>query len=81
MASVLHAQPCLEMATYQLALLQAWQGWSLTSCLLLPVFFYFLIQLRSSRKVTAPDDFHVLVIGAGPAGICAGKRLNDLGVR
>ena len=32
-------------------------------------------------QVIAPDDFQVLILGAGVSGICMGKKLNNLGIR
>jgi len=42
---------------------------------------YFLRKLWRPMKVAAPDDFHVIILGAGVSGICMGKKLNDLGLR
>ena len=32
-------------------------------------------------EINAPEDFQVLILGAGVSGICMGKKLNDLGIR
>jgi len=42
---------------------------------------YFLRKLWKPAKVIAPDDFRVIILGAGVSGICMGKKLNDLGLR
>jgi len=42
---------------------------------------YFLQKLWRTVKVVAPDDFHVVILGAGVSGICMGKKLNDLGIK
>ena len=60
---------------------QVYDDLHLAACLLLLPCLYLLGSLWAARKVATPKDFHVIVIGAGPGGICTGKRLNDLGIR
>ena len=45
--------------------------------------FVILFQnlLNSPRKLKTPENFHVVIIGAGVSGICMGKKLNDIGVK
>jgi len=41
----------------------------------------FLMKLRKPAKLKAPEDFHVVILGAGVSGICMGKKLRDLGLK
>jgi len=58
-----------------------WQGCTVLSFLMFTSFMYFLSKLRGKKKVTAPENFNVLIIGSGVSGICMGKKLNDVGVK
>ena len=40
-----------------------------------------LESIATIEQVAAPDDFHVIILGAGVSGICMGKKLQDLGIR
>jgi len=57
-----------------------WQGWTVTGFVLFTVFMYFLSKLRGTEKIRTPENFQVVVIGAGVSGICIGKRLKDAGI-
>ena len=56
------------------------EGWLMAagafciSCLL-------IFGILKRTPPSAPEGFHVIVVGAGPGGIAMGKRLNDLGIR
>eukprot|EP00092_Neocalanus_flemingeri_P002922 GFUD01003125.1.p1 GENE.GFUD01003125.1~~GFUD01003125.1.p1 ORF type:complete len:546 (-),score=125.57 GFUD01003125.1:62-1699(-) len=46
------------------------------------VFGMFLRKLLNiPRKIQTPENFHVLIVGAGVSGICMGKKLTDIGVK
>lgn len=63
--------------------------WLLSNSWLLCGFLMFLACLAklmeiigsTINKVEAPEDFNVVIIGSGVAGICMGKKLNDIGVK
>jgi len=57
------------------------QGWTVTGFLVFATFLYFLSKLVRPQKVNLPEDFHVVIVGAGVSGICMGKKLNDIGVK
>jgi len=58
-----------------------WQGYLVSGFLFFTTFLYFLSKLRGYEKVYAPENFKVVVVGAGVSGICIGKRLNDVGIK
>ena len=41
----------------------------------------FYLKITQTAHVRAPPHFHVIVIGAGVSGICAGRKLKSLGIR
>ena len=46
------------------------------------MFGLFLFKYFSpTRKIKIPENFQVLIVGAGFSGICMGKKLSDLGVK
>jgi len=56
-------------------------GWTIFGFIM---FFAFLAkgkELLGPRKVVAPNDFKVVIIGSGVSGICMGKKLNDIGIK
>ena len=48
---------------------------------LLVVSALFYLKITQPAHVRAPPHFHVIVIGAGVSGICAGRKLKSLGIR
>jgi len=63
------------------AVLLVGNGWYVLGFLFFTCSMYFLKRLWKPAKVVAPDDFRVIIFGAGVSGICMGKKLNDLGIR
>ena len=58
------------------------KGWTSTSLILACVcIITFLHRITSPPPPSPPNDFHVIVMGAGVSGICMGKRLHEMGIR
>ena len=55
-------------------------GWTYLSYITFLVLIHFILQLREPEKLHTKDDFSVCVVGSGIAGICMGKKLNDVGI-
>ena len=56
-------------------------GWTYVSYFVLLVLIRFMLQLREPEKLKANKDFFVCVVGSGIAGICMGKKLEDVGIK
>jgi len=59
-------------------LLLVGNGWNVLGFLMFTCSLHFLNNLRNPEKINAPEDFHVIILGAGVSGICMGKKLNEL---
>ena len=55
-------------------------GWTYASYFAVAVLIHFLFQLHEPEKLRTKNDFLVCVVGSGIAGICMGKKLNDVGI-
>ena len=55
-------------------------GWTYLSYITFLVVLHFILQLREPEKLHTKDEFSVCVVGSGIAGICMGKKLNDVGI-
>ena len=52
---------------------------SLLSFLMFGLFLF--KHFSPTSKIKIPENFQVLIVGAGFSGICMGKKLSDLGVK
>jgi len=68
------------LCTLAFSSLLIWFGFYTTNALTLGAFYTWYTYFRTKR-ISAPEDFHVIIIGAGASGVCMGKKLNDAGIK